>query len=80
MKNLKKSFINLTLEKNFPNVKIIGEEGNSVTMTSFCSEVENLSQNLNLDYDLSKLTAWIDPLDGTAELVDGNYENITGKL
>ena len=46
-------------------------------MTSYCREKAQLSDSIKLNHDLNQLTAWIDPLDGTAEMVDGKLENVT---
>ena len=67
----------MSLQNHFPQVQIVGEEGNDVTMTSYCREKSQIPDRIKVDHKLNQLTAWIDPLDGTAEMLDGNLENVT---
>jgi len=81
------------LEKHFPGIAIVGEEGEAGKIEvdddwidypasllefnqKFSKNFENksfLSDNL----DLNEITIWLDPLDGTAEFIDGFLTHVT---
>lgn len=74
---------------HYPDLSVIGEEGISEVQTSMSvkdnepdeSLYKLISSALNStswdDVELADLTVWVDPLDGTKELLDGNKEAVT---
>lgn len=77
------------MTKQFPNIKIIGEEGQSDLnnipsewlVTDQDSEFLKNScpkkyQNLT-DEQCNSIVVWVDPLDGTAEYTQGFLEHVT---
>lgn len=80
-----------SLLQAFPGILIIGEEGTvesdiltNMTINQCQKEdnfkiIQNLKQNEIEKYEkikLSDLTIWVDPLDGTQELLDGNIDGV----
>ncbi|XP_055380496.1 3'(2'),5'-bisphosphate nucleotidase 1 [Condylostylus longicornis] len=76
-----------SVSKQFPNIKIIGEEGNAHTsnvpddMLVTEVDVEFITKNSCPDYlkDIKEedLVVWVDPLDGTSEYTQGFLEHVT---
>merc|ERR1712178_42914 len=73
------------LEKHFPGIAIVGEESEAgkITDDSYWIDFEKACQNLpsfeNCPEiaDPSQITVWLDPLDGTAEFIDGLLSHVT---
>eukprot|EP01024_Parvocaulis_polyphysoides_P056072 TRINITY_DN5841_c0_g3_i1.p1 TRINITY_DN5841_c0_g3~~TRINITY_DN5841_c0_g3_i1.p1 ORF type:complete len:444 (-),score=67.10 TRINITY_DN5841_c0_g3_i1:170-1501(-) len=78
------------LSKIFPNLKIIGEEGSSsrgysnheILERKIAASPDIVLNCLSRDdgyegTDLSDITVWVDPLDGTRELINENYLGVT---
>merc|ERR1712170_320646 len=73
------------LEKHFPGIAIVGEESEagSVTDDSYWIDLEKACNDLpKFDNcpeiaDPSQITVWLDPLDGTAEFIDGLLSHVT---
>jgi len=73
-----------SLTRQFPGLKVIGEEED-------CNTADESSLVLNMDEDVLKhkcpddlsklkvedLIVWVDPLDGTAEFTEGNIDHVT---
>lgn len=77
------------MTKQFPSIKIIGEEGQS-DLTNIPSEwlvtdqdsefLKNICPNKYqtlTDDELNSIVLWVDPVDGTAEYTQGFLEHVT---
>ena len=78
-----------SFHKQFPNVKVIGEEGQELDLDWIDSDwivksqseevlqqAAMLPQSL-LDVHEDDVTIWVDPLDGTAEYTQGLLDHVT---
>jgi len=73
------------LEKHFPGIAIVGEESETgkISDESFWIDFEKACANLPAFdncpeiADPSQITVWLDPLDGTAEFIDGLLSHVT---
>ena len=78
-----------SLKKAFPNLTVIGEEG-EVDLTNVKSDllvteqdrsvIELYEAKLSNDIKEAKmedLTVWVDPLDGTKEFTEGHLDHVT---
>ncbi|XP_066598239.1 3'(2'),5'-bisphosphate nucleotidase 1 isoform X2 [Prorops nasuta] len=74
-----------SLNSQFPNITIIGEEGSSncdVPSDWIVSDLDEEILNLEFpshlsDIDPKNLCVWVDPLDGTSEYTQGLVEHVT---
>merc|ERR1712150_119068 len=79
------------IEKHFPGIAIVGEESevgkveNDEDWINYEAALEQFSKMEKPGYDESKvpsvnpseITLWLDPLDGTAEFIDGLLSHVT---
>ena len=78
-----------SLKKAFPNLTVIGEEG-EVDLANVKSDllvteqdksvIEHYEAKLSNDIKEAKmedLTVWVDPLDGTKEFTEGHLDHVT---
>jgi len=83
------------IEKHFPNVNIVGEEGEvgqieleedwidyEKSLIDFKNQVSESGSNFDFGkvpeiIDSKDLVIWLDPLDGTAEFIDGLLSHVT---
>jgi 3'-phosphoadenosine 5'-phosphosulfate (PAPS) 3'-phosphatase len=74
-----------SLLKTFPSLKIVGEEDEAVDETAAVNLNTNLElnfvggmydRNMPLEVDFNDVTAYVDPLDGTREFVEGRFDNV----
>jgi 3'(2'), 5'-bisphosphate nucleotidase len=74
-----------SLLKTFPGLKIIGEEDEAADETAAVDLDTNLQlnfvggvyyQSMPLEVDFNDVTAYVDPLDGTREFVEGRFDNV----
>jgi len=75
-----------SLAKQFPTLKVVGEEGEQdlthVPVDWIVTDQDCKAAKLNCpdrlkNLDMSQLTVWVDPLDGTAEYTQGLLDHVT---
>ena len=79
-----------SFNKQFPRVKVIGEEGQKVEDLDWIASdwivetqsKEVLATSINFpdqlrNVDVADVTVWVDPLDGTAEFTQGLLDHVT---
>ena len=77
-----------SMEVQFPNVKVIGEEGQALDdninpdwiVRSLSPQVIQQAEDLPAELRDAKdedITVWVDPLDGTAEYTQGLLDHVT---
>jgi len=70
------TYLNTTLLHHFPGLSVTGEEGGDSLGKEYWNEPTEIIKIKN-NTQVENVMAWIDPVDGTNELVDGRVENIT---
>jgi len=76
-----------SLQKRFPGIKCIGEEGLNTEQMNFPSSELELADDPSVfgikcpdnlkDLSLDDIIVWVDPLDGTKEFTEGEVDHVT---